>query len=58
MRTLKRFLKDEKGLETVEWTILAALIILGVVALVGSLQTEIGNVFTGLATEMQTALLP
>jgi Flp pilus assembly pilin Flp len=53
MKTLKRFLKDERGLEFVEWTILAALIILGIVALLANLQTEIGNVFDGLVTEMQ-----
>jgi Flp pilus assembly pilin Flp len=48
-------LKDERGLEFVEWTILAALIILGIVALLANLQTEIGNVFDGLVSEMQDA---
>ena len=55
MSILKRFLKDERGLEFVEWTILAALIILGIVALLTSLQDEIANVFSGLANEMQQA---
>jgi Flp pilus assembly pilin Flp len=53
MKTLKRFFKDERGLEFVEWTILAALIILGIVALLTTLQDEIANVFSGLASEMQ-----
>ncbi len=55
---LKRFLKDEKGLETVEWTIMAALIILGLVALITSLQGEIGNVFSGLQQELADAQTP
>lgn len=55
MNILKRFLKDEKGLETVEWTVMAALIVLGIVLAVISLQTEIGNVFTSLVSEMQAA---
>jgi Flp pilus assembly pilin Flp len=58
MESLKRFFKDEKGLETVEWTILAALIVLGVVVLITGLQTEIGNVFSSLVTEMQQAQVP
>jgi Flp pilus assembly pilin Flp len=55
---LRRFWRDEKGLETVEWTVLAALIILGIVALVVGLQGEIGGVFSGLQTEMQNAQNP
>jgi Flp pilus assembly pilin Flp len=53
MEKLWRFIRDEKGLETVEWTMLAALIILGVVLVIESLRTEMGNIFQGLATEMQ-----
>jgi Flp pilus assembly pilin Flp len=58
MNVLKRFLKDEKGLEFVEWTILAALIILGIVLVIQSLQGEIGNVFSSLEQEMLDAQTP
>jgi Flp pilus assembly pilin Flp len=51
----KRFLRDEKGLETVEWTIMAALIILGLVFAISTLQDEIGNTFNKLETELETA---
>ncbi len=51
----KRFFRDEKGLETVEWTIMAALIILGLVAAITTLQDEIGNTFNALETELTNA---
>lgn len=41
MKTLVNFLKDEKGLETVEWAVIAALI---VAALVGIITAIGGNV--------------
>ena len=50
---VKRFIRDEKGLETVEWTIMAALIILGAVLAISALQTEITGVFNALAEKMQ-----
>ena len=43
MKTLVNFLKDERGLETVEWAVIAALI---VAALVGIITTLGGNVQT------------
>ena len=51
MNTLKRFLKNEKGLETVEWTIMAALIVLGAIIAIGALQEAIKGVFSDLATK-------
>ena len=52
---VKRFIKEEKGLETVEWAVMAALIVLGIVGAVITLQDEMNNVFGGLVTEMQNA---
>ncbi len=54
----KRFLRDEKGLETVEWTIMAALIILGLVAAITTLQDEIRNTFDALENELSNASSP
>ena len=43
METLKRFIKDEQGLETVEWAVIAALIVVGLIAAITGLG---GNVLT------------
>lgn len=37
LKTLGRFVKDEQGMETVEWAILAALIVGGLVTTIGLL---------------------
>lgn len=52
MKTLlKRFVKDEKGLETVEWAVIAALVVAG---LVGTITALGGNVLTAFGS-LQTA---
>ncbi|MHC4264414.1 MAG: Flp family type IVb pilin [Planctomycetota bacterium] len=48
MNTLKRFLKDEKGMETVEWAVLAALIVVGLIAIIDQLGTNVLSAFTKL----------
>lgn len=45
------FSRDERGMETVEWAILAALIVAGVIGVVTALGTNVHNVFTTLQTE-------
>ena len=50
METLKRFIKDEQGLETVEWAVIAALIVAGLIAVIGGLGTNVLNAFTSLQT--------
>lgn len=52
MNMLKRFIKDEQGLETVEWVVMAALIILALVAGIKVLTTQANVVLTELNTEM------
>ena len=56
MKTLVSFLKDERGLETIEWTIMAALIVLGIVVAVGTLKDSITDVFGALEGEMVDSL--
>ncbi len=46
MDLLKKFVKDEAGLETVEWAVLAAII-------VGATVTAIGLIGTGVSTRFQ-----
>lgn len=47
-----RFIKDERGLETVEYAVLAGLIVAGSVAVVVTLRTEIIVVFNRLITAL------
>lgn len=54
-KLVKRFIKEEEGLETIEWTLMAALIVLGFVILYGPIRDAIDAVFTALATQMNDA---
>jgi pilus assembly protein Flp/PilA len=47
---LKRFVQDERGMETVEWGVLAALIVGGLVAVIAGLGTNVLGKFTKLQT--------
>ena len=42
---IERFLRDEQGLETVEYAVMAALIIIGTVVAVGALATAVSMKF-------------
>ncbi len=41
MNYLKRFIRDERGLETVEWAVIAALIVAGLVLVIKELGTNV-----------------
>ncbi|MHC4926008.1 MAG: Flp family type IVb pilin [Planctomycetota bacterium] len=45
MKTLVNFLKDEKGLETVEWAVIAALIVAALVGIITSLGDNVEDAF-------------
>ena len=47
---LGAFLKDQRGLETVEWAVLAALIVATLVTVVGGLGANVVAKFTQLQT--------
>jgi len=47
---LQRFWSDDAGMETVEWAVLAALIVAGLVAIITGLGTNVKNKFTTLQT--------
>jgi Flp pilus assembly pilin Flp len=55
MNTLKRFIKDERGLETVEWVVMGCVIVLGVVAFVGILLDDIETGLTAIGSEITSA---
>ncbi len=51
LRTLvKAFLCDDRGMETVEWAVLAAILVAGLIAVISGLGTNVLNKFTALQT--------
>ena len=50
---VKRFLVEEEGLETVEYAIIAGLIVVGVIATVVSIGTWVSGKFTALNAGLQ-----
>lgn len=48
MKTLVNFLKDEQGLETVEWAVIAALIVAALIGVITTLGQNVLTKFTGL----------
>ncbi len=51
---VKNFIRDEDGLEMVEWAIVAALITTAGAATLGTIGTEVANKFDELLTAVQT----
>ena len=47
---LKRFVQDERGLETVEWAVIAALIVVGLVGVITTLGDNVLAAFSTLST--------
>ena len=52
MERLWNFIKDEEGLETVEWGVMLFLIVAGMVAVVTTLGTTIMNIFNQIIGEL------
>ena len=52
MRLIKRFLRDERGLETVEYAIMAGLIVSGLVAIVAAIGSWVKSRFEALQAEL------
>ena len=50
MERLWKFIKDEDGLETPEYAVMGALIVVALVASVVALRTQIAAVFTAMST--------
>jgi len=51
---LKAFFSDERGTETVEWAIMAGLIVVGLVAAVATIGGWVSSQINGLATDLTT----
>jgi len=52
MSTIKRFFSDEKGLETVEYAIIAGLIVTGLVAIIVAIGIWVKGKFNTVKTEL------
>ena len=46
----RAFAKDDRGMETVEWAVLAAILVAGLVTVITGLGTNVLNRFTALQT--------
>ncbi|MGR2738946.1 Flp family type IVb pilin [Billgrantia sp. Q4P2] len=55
MQGVERFWKDEEGAETVEWVLVAALMVAAFVAGYAMLGEEIADVFTSIGEALGTA---
>ena len=53
MNLVKRFLKDERGLETVEYAIIAGLIVVGTIATIAAIGTWVNGKFVTLNQTLQ-----
>ena len=47
---LRRFVRNEEGMETVEWAVLAALIVAGLIGAITALGTNVLSAFNKLAS--------
>ena len=52
MLSLKKFVTDERGTETVEWGIMAGLIVAGLVGIVAAIGTWIHGKFDTMKTDL------
>ena len=52
MKMLKRFVKDERGLETSEYAIMLVLIAIALIVTIGTLRSAIAKAFTDAATNI------
>jgi len=49
MKTLKSFLADDRGLETVEYAIIAGLIVVVVLTVISTLGSKVQNIFQSIS---------
>jgi len=52
MQSIKNFLSDDRGLETVEYAIIAGLIVTGLIAVVAAIGTWVKGEFDELKTDV------
>jgi Flp pilus assembly pilin Flp len=55
MRMIKRFVKDERGLEGSEYALLLALLCIAIIVAIGALSEQIAAAFNRVASVIETA---
>ena len=58
METMKKFLKDESGLETVEYAIILGLIVAGTITLIVTLGNWVRTQFSTVTNALPTSVIP
>ena len=53
MRFVTSFLRDDRGMETVEWAVMAAILVAGLIAVIAGLGGNVLTKFTALQTATQ-----
>jgi len=53
MKTLVRFAKCESGATAIEYGLIAALISVAIIGILGTVGTDLKNVFTNVSTELK-----
>ena len=53
MQLIKRFLEDERGLETVEYAIMSGLVVAGLVGVIAAIGTWVKGRFEDLLAELE-----
>ena len=48
MASPKRFIQGDRGLETVEWTVMATLVVAGLIAVIGTLSQNVAGKFNAM----------
>lgn len=55
MKAIRRFLRDERGTETVEWALVLGIIVLFAIVAALAAQGPLGTIYTALVTDLTTA---
>lgn len=55
MQTLKRFIRDERGIESVEWALILGIIVLAAVMAAIGAKTAMSTIFGNMEENLQTA---
>lgn len=53
---LSRFAKDESGATAIEYGLIAAIVGVGIIAALGTLETSLSEIFTGIGGKLDEAI--